>query len=137
MTNREKWLEWAINTLREAAWAPVGVFLLYRLGLVLQLFNAFPVLDVPTHFAGGLAITYFFRVAIRHSQKLAGEIPFPIQVLFAFTCAGTTAVFWEFYEFMSDRFFDTRMIRSVRDTIVDLGMGVLGALIVSLSYRRR
>ena len=136
MKNRERWLEWVVNTLRQAAWAPVGVFLLYLLGLSLQLFNALPFLDVPTHFAGGVAIAYFCRAAIRHSQKLAGQIPFPIQVLFGFTCAVTIAVLWEFYEYVSDRFFGTQMIRSITDTIVDLLMGVLGALAVSLFPKR-
>ena len=137
MTNQNKWLEWIVNTLREAAWAPLGVFLFYLLGRSLQLFNAFPALDVPIHFAGGVVITYFFRVAIRHSQRLLAEIPFPVQILFAFTCAGTTTIFWEFYEYVFDLFFNTRMIRGVTDTIVDLFVGLLGALAVSLLYKRR
>lgn len=82
-------------------------------------------------------ITYFFRVAIRHSQKLVGEIPFPIQILFAITCTGTTAILWEFYENILDFFFDTGMVRGVEDTIVDLFVGLLGALVLSLFYRRR
>lgn len=137
MINQNKWLEWIVNTLREAAWAPLGVFLIYLLGRSLQLFNAFPALDVPIHFAGGVVITYFFRVAIRHSQRLVGEIPFPVQILFAFTCAGTTTIFWEFYEYVFDLFFNTQMIRGVTDTIVDLFVGLLGALAVSLLYKRR
>jgi hypothetical protein len=128
---------WIIDTLREAAWAPLGVFLFYLTARSLRLFQFFPPLDIPTHFLGGVVITYFYRVAIRHAQRLVGEIPFPIQVIFAFTCTGTTTIFWEFYEYIFDFFFDTQMVRGVTDTTVDFFVGLLGALVVSLFYRRR
>ena len=83
-----------------------------------------------------MVITYFYRVAIRHAQELVGEIPFPVQVLFAFTCTGTTTIFWEFYEYLFDFFFHTQMVRGVTDTTVDFLVGLLGALVVSLFYRR-
>jgi hypothetical protein len=101
------------------------------------LLQQFPLLDIPTHFIGGVVITYFYRVAIGHSQQLAGEIPFPVQVLFAFTCTGTTTILWEFYENIFDFFFLTQMVRGVTDTVVDLFVGLLGALVLSLFYRRR
>jgi hypothetical protein len=128
---------WIIDTLRQAAWAPLGVFLFYLFARSLQLFALFPPLDIPTHFLGGVVITYFYCVAIRNAQKLVGEIPFPVQVLFAFTCTGTTTIFWEFYEYIFDFFFDTRMVRGVTDTTVDFFVGLLGALVFSLFYRRR
>ena len=136
MRSREV-VAWVIDTLREAAWAPIVVFLFYLVARSLQLFVYFPPLDIPTHFMGGVVITYFYRVAIRNAQRLVGEIPFPIQVLFAFTCTGTTTIFWEFYENISDYFFHSQMVRGVTDTVVDLFVGLLGALAVSLLYRRR
>lgn len=135
--NRRPFTTWILDTLREAAWAPLSVFGFYLLGRSLQLFKLYPPLDIPTHFLGGVVITYFYRVAIRHSQKLVGEIPFPVQVLFAFTCTGTTTIFWEFYENVLDFFFNTQMVRGVEDTIVDLFVGLLGALVLSLFYKRR
>jgi hypothetical protein len=128
---------WMVDTLRAAAWAPLGVFLFYVLAHSLQLFKRFPPLDIPTHFLGGVAITYFYRVAIRNVQKLVGEIPFPIQVIFAFTCTGTTTIFWELYEYIFDFFFGTHMVRGVTDTTVDFFVGLSGALVVSLFYRRQ
>ena len=128
---------WVIDTLREAAWAPIVVFLFYWVARSLQLFVYFPPLDIPTHFMGGVVITYFYRVAIRNAQRLVGEIPFPVQVLFALTCTGTTTIFWEFYENIFDYFFHTQMVRGVTDTVVDLFVGLLGALVFSLLYRRR
>ena len=136
-TDRKQLNKWIFATLREAAWAPLSVLGFYLLARSFLLFKLFPPLDIPTHFLGGVAITYFFRVAIRHSEKVVGEIPFPIQILFAITCTGTTAILWEFYENILDRFFGTQMVRGVEDTIVDLLMGLLGALVQSLFYRRR
>lgn len=128
---------WVRDTLHEAAWAPLGVFLFYLIARSLQLFSLFPSLDIPTHFLGGMVITYFYRVAIRNAQTVVGEIPFRVQVVFAFTCAGTTMIFWEFYEYIFDYFFHTQMVRGVTDTIVDFFVGLLGALAVSLFYRRQ
>lgn len=129
--------QWIAVTLREAAWAPLSILGFYLLSRTLQLFKYFPPLDIPIHFLGGVLITYFHRVAIRESQKFVGEIPFPIQVFFAFTCTATAAIFWEFYENILDFFFATQMVRGVKDTVVDLFVGLLGALVFSMLYRRR
>jgi hypothetical protein len=137
MTNRQQLITWITATLRESAWAPLSVFGSYLLGLALGLYDLFPPLDIPTHFLGGVVITYFYRVAIRHSQKLVGEIPLAIQILFAFACTGTTTILWEFYENILDFFLRTDMVRGLQDTIVDLFLGLLGALVLSLFYRKR
>jgi hypothetical protein len=136
-TNDQQSHHWIVATLREAAWAPLGILGFYLLARSLQLFKLYPPLDIPTHFLGGVVLTYFFRVAIRHSQKRVGEIPFPVQVLFAFTCTGTTTIFWEFYENLLDFFFATQLVRGVTDTTVDFFTGLLGALALSLAYQRQ
>lgn len=137
LRNKRRLRDWIFATLREAAWAPLSVLGVYALGLTFHIFKLFPSLDMPVHFLGGVAITYFYRAALRHSQSLVGEIPFPIQILSAFTCTGTTAVLWEFYENMMDFFVGTHMVRGLQDTLVDLLMGLLGALVLSLFYRRQ
>lgn len=137
MTNQQPLVNWIRDTLREAAWAPLSVLGSYALGLTFRLFKLFPPLDIPVHFMGGVVITYFYRVALRNSQPLVGEIPFPVQVLFAITCTGTTAILWEFYENILDYFAGTHMVRGVQDTIVDLFVGLMGALVLSLVYKRR
>jgi ABC-type Mn2+/Zn2+ transport system permease subunit len=137
MTNKQQLITWITHTLREAAWAPLSVFGFYLLGLSFGLYKLFPPSDIPTHFMGGVAITYFYRAAIRNGQKFVGDIPLPIQILFAFTCTGTTTIFWEFYENIFDFLFGTDMVRGLQDTIVDLSLGLLGALVLSLFYRSR
>jgi hypothetical protein len=137
MIRRQQWIDWIFATLRAAAWAPLSIFGSYLLALAFHLFKLFPLLDIPFHFLGGLVITYFYRSMIRHSQAVVGNIPFPIQVLFAFTCTGITTILWEFYENLLDFFVGTHMVRGLQDTLMDLFFGLLGALVFSLFYKRR
>ena len=136
MNSRENSLHWVFATLREAAWAPLAILVFYVIGLALGLFDVFPWLDMPSHFLGGAAVTYFYRCAARNAQGLVGDIPIPVQVLLAFTSAGTTAVLWEFYENFLDHFLGTHMVHGLEDTIMDLLMGLSGALFLSILYRR-
>ena len=129
--------DWILATLRESAWAPLGVIGLYLLGLAFHLYDPYPALDIPTHFLGGVAITYFYRSAIRNSQQTLGEIPFLVQILFAFTSTGTTIILWEFYENILDFTFKAHNVLGLADTLKDMLMGLLGALVLTLLYRRR
>lgn len=137
MKNKQQWIDWGLATLSEAAWAPLSVVGFYAIGLMFHLFDKFPQMDIPTHFFGGVAITYFYRIAIKNSQEMLGNIPLPIQILLAFTATGTTAVLWEFYENIFDFLFHTHMVLGLFDTLKDLFDGIMGALVLSLFYRKR
>jgi hypothetical protein len=137
MNNTQKFIHWITLTVREAAWAPLAVILFYGMGLAFHWYDAYPKLDIPSHLMGGVAITYFYRTAIRNSQQYLGDIPFPIQVLFAITSTGTTTVLWEFYENLSDYLIVTQHVKGLADTIQDLFVGLLGAVLLSLFYKRR
>ena len=136
MDTRQKITQWIVSTLRAAAWAPLAVFGVYLFGIAIDLYDRFPVLDVPTHFMGGVSITYFFRSAIRNSQEYLGKIPTLIRTLFAFTCTGTTIILWEFYENAFDFLFGTSMVRGLEDTVMDMFIGLMGALVLSVIARR-
>ncbi|MEO8356581.1 MAG: hypothetical protein ABI621_11755 [Chloroflexota bacterium] len=137
MNIKQQVMNWMLVTLRESAWAPVGVFGFYLFGLLFNLYDLYPPLDIPTHFMGGVAITYLYRTAIHNSQKILGEIPPAIQIMLAFAATGTTTVFWEFYENILDYFLGTQMVRGLGDTLLDMFLGLFGALVLSLLYRRR
>jgi len=137
MNPRKQLFDWIAVTLREAAWAPASVFGFYLMGLMINLYDRFPYMDIPTHFMGGVTITYFYRSAIRNLDRFFGGLPLPVRVLFAFTCTGTTVVLWEFYENAFDYLFGTHMVRGLEDTISDMFFGLLGALVLSLVYRRK
>lgn len=125
-----------IATLKESAWAPLCILIFYVVALAIGLFDLYPPLDIPSHLVGGMAITYFYRSAIRNLQTLLGNIPNLVQILFAFTATGTTLIFWEFYEYSADYFLGTQKVRGVQDTMIDLFFGLLGALLFSLFYRK-
>jgi hypothetical protein len=134
---RKVMIDWILSIGRESLWAPLAVFSLYLVGLAFDLYDVYPRLDIPTHFMGGVTITYLYRVAIRNSQVFLGEIPLPVQILFAFTCTGTTVVLWEFYEIVLDTFLKTHMVLGLYDTIKDMLLGLSGALVITVLYRRR
>jgi len=135
MADKEKLRNWALATLRGSAWAPISLYIVYRVAKAFGAYLSYPALDIPTHFMGGVAIAYFYRSAIANSQKLVGSIPEPIQILFAITCTGTTTILWEFLEYSSDFFFHTNMILGLEDTLKDMFLGLLGGMILVLWLR--
>jgi hypothetical protein len=128
---------WLKSTFQQAAWAPIGVFVFYAVAA--KGFNAYilyPWLDMPTHFCGGLAITYFYSAAIAHSQVRLGPIPDLIRLLLSLGLTAITAVVWEFLEFSSDVALNTKMNLGVADTLSDLFFGLLGgAVMVAATIR--
>lgn len=136
MNKTQKFFNWIIVTLRESAWAPLAVFGFYLFGLAVDLYDRFPFMDIPTHFMGGVSITYFYRAAIRNLKSFFGEVPLLVRIVFAFTCTGTTIILWEFYENAFDYLFGTSMVRGLEDTVMDMFIGLMGALVLSLFYRR-
>ena len=137
MNNTQKFLNWFLATLRESAWAPISVFVIYSVVKAFGTYLLYPSLDMPTHFLGGVAIAYFFRSAIANSQILVGDIPLPIQIIFALTCTGTTTILWEFFEYFSDFFFHTNMILGLEDTLKDMFLGLLGGLTLILLISKK
>ncbi len=132
---------WAFNTFRQAAWAPLGVFVFYY-WIAADVFDAYihyPWLDMPTHFCGGVAITYFYLAAGAHAQALIGAIPKPARFVMALGLTAITAVLWEFAEYASDVLLHTEMNLGVSDTLSDLFFGLLGGstMIVAEAWRCR
>lgn len=122
---------WIRNTFRQAAWAPLAVFVFYAVAA--KGFNAYilyPWLDMPTHFCGGLAITWFYLAAAGHGQALAGAIPKPARLLMSLGLTAITAVLWEFLEYSSDVLLHTEMNLGVSDTLSDLFFGLLGGAVM-------
>ncbi len=121
--------------MRESAWAPIGVFVVYLVAKAFDAYLLYPALDIPTHFLGGVAIAYLYRSAIANSQKLVGSIPLPIQILLTLTCTATTTILWEFFEYSSDYFLRTSMILGLEDTLKDMFLGLLGGAVLLLWLR--
>ena len=118
--------------LRRFGWLPLAVFLAHELcAHVLDAYRRWPSIDIPLHFFGGLAIAYFADGALRvFSDRRLVRAPDPIlRLLLLFAFAATVAVFWEFAEWTSDRFFGTQcQMNDLGDTLLDLLLGMVGGL---------
>jgi hypothetical protein len=118
------------------AWAPLLVFIVHvLLDDGLAAYDAFPRLDVPMHFAGGLAIAYVMRTVaegggLRADTGWPRFLPHAVVIV---TGTATAAVLWEFAEFGMDRVFGTNLQVSLANTMRDLAMGLLGAVALAVA----
>ena len=115
------------GTLRRAFWAPALVLLFWAVAA--KGFDAYvlhPWLDMPTHFAGGVAIAYFVDTAVSQLERVLGPIHRVFRLTLSFAVTGIAAIWWEFLEFVSDVTLGTKMNLGVTDTLSDLLFGLLG-----------
>ena len=131
----------AIRGLRRTWWALAVVLVFWATAA--KCFHAYihhPWLDMPTHFAGGMAISYFFSAAIEEAAEFLGQTPLPIRLISSVGLTALAAVVWEFLEFLSDRFLQSHLNLGVTDTLSDLFFGVTGgvvtAAVIGLAGRR-
>jgi hypothetical protein len=130
------------QTLRDAGWAPAAVFVLHLVAArVFNAYRRFPDLDIPMHLLGGIAIAFFFHKTFLNASRLQLLPPYHrlnhIALAFGFTCAA--AVFWEFAEFLSDRYLGTNAQGDdLRDTLFDMLLGISGgSLCLAIILGRR
>jgi hypothetical protein len=129
------WARWRATlgvSLREAGWAPALVFVLHVVALRgFAAYALFPPLDIPMHFFGGVAITFFLGRSYRVAEK-SGLLGQPARWLYFVVVpalATCTTVLWEFAEFVSDRYFGTHAQLGLEDTLSDMLLGCLGSLV--------
>jgi uncharacterized membrane-anchored protein len=119
---------WISRTLRTAAWAPIVVVVAY--GMALAMLGPVPPswLDNIAHFAGGLAMSYFGLAAMNHLQSSIGKTPMTARLIAAVGFAAVAAIVWELVEFLVDFTARTRLAPSIDDTLLDLALGLAGAV---------
>lgn len=123
-----------------ALFFPFIVFLFHFVSMVF--FDAYiimPWFDIPLHFLGGLAIGLGTAEIVREMQERKHLKKKLLPGIFIFMVAGGTAliaVLWEVYEFLLDVFFFAHHQPSVADTMFDLCLGILGALIIGWAIAR-
>jgi hypothetical protein len=126
---------------RRAGWAPILVFLLHVfISRVLNGYILYPPLDIPMHFFGGVAMAYFLAscFAALPERAVAPDLRPVAGLVLAVGLTGTASVFWEFAEFTSDAFFGTHAQLGLEDTLLDMALGILGAVAyVVLGWRQR
>jgi hypothetical protein len=114
-----------------AGWAPLSVFLLHVfISRVINGYILYPPLDIPMHFFGGVAMAYFLaKCFAAHPEDAIARSLRPIaEVVFVLSLTATSSVLWEFAEFTSDAVFGTRAQLGLDDTLLDMALGIAGAL---------
>ncbi len=130
MTGREAVrLGWRL--VRRAGWAPILVFLLHVLiARVLDGYINFPPLDIPMHLAGGWAMAYFLSECFAALPEgfIAPGGRKAVEAVMVLNLTTVTAVLWEFAEFLSDQWLGSQAQVGLEDTLLDLALGMVGAV---------
>ena len=130
-----------VESLRRAAWAPSLVFVAHMiLWHGVGAYDTFPPLDTPMHLLGGFAIAFFlwtaYSVGARHGAL--GRPNDAAVAALTLTSTATCAIFWEFAEYLSDRYLGTNTQKGLEDTLLDLLLGLVGgAVFVAASWFQR
>lgn len=118
---------------------PITVLLAHLIASqILKLYLIFPHLDIPFHYIGGLSIAYTSVQILAYLEKenIAAMSKVVLLVL-AFSLTATAAVFWEFAEFIGDQWLNTNIQVSLKNTMQDQFMGILGgATWVWISFKK-
>lgn len=137
--DNKKFLTFFQEVTLKAAWVPTSVFLLMVVLLVFNMFTSFPDIDIPMHLLGGFAIAYFFSKSYLIAEKfnLIGNPAKTLQSILVFALGSTTAVLWEFAEFISDRIINTQLQGDLNDTLLDMLLGMVGIFLLLLLSRKK
>ncbi|MCW8984599.1 MAG: hypothetical protein OQK55_04595 [Thermoanaerobaculales bacterium] len=127
--------------VRRGAWAPALVFVAHMiLWHGVGAYEAFPPLDTPMHLLGGVAIAFFFWTAYSICARTGafGQPNSTAIAVLTLTSAVASAVFWEFAEYLSDRYLGTNTQKGLEDTLLDMLLGIVGgAVFVGVAWFRR
>ena len=127
----QKTLAAAWAAVRRYGWLPITVFLIHEFcSHVIDAYRRWPPIDIPLHFLGGLAMAFFLAGALRlFTERGLFRPPEPLlRLVLLFALVGTTTVFWEFAEWISDHYFGTNcQMNDLNDTLLDQLMGLSGA----------
>ena len=117
---------------------PLIVFVVHI--ILCELFDIYwkiPRFDIPMHFIGGVSFAFSLIALFRFLQKQEAipQMDLFISVFFIFTTIATVAIVWEFAELASDLLFKTQTQVSVKDTMLDIFLGMAGGLSMALIYK--
>jgi len=116
-------------------WFPLAIFVLHIvLSFGFKAYVPYPWLDIPMHLVGGAAIAYFFYGGLCYldGEKLVVKPEKRLFNILIVSLVATAAVFWEFAEFLSDRFLGTSSQVSISNVLKDQCLGIVGGVLFVL-----
>ena len=114
-----------------AGWAPSLVFAVHVvLSQGIGAYEAYPSIDIPMHALGGFVMAYFVArcVALVQAEGMDRAVRRAATAAFVVTATATAAVFWEFAEYTADAMFSMSAQLGLEDTLLDLALGIVGAV---------
>ncbi|MAG11168.1 hypothetical protein CMI44_02555 [Candidatus Pacearchaeota archaeon] len=114
---------------------PIGVFFFSL--FIDYAFNAyvlFPWVDIPMHLLGGVSVGYMSVLFLRFFREenlliIKNKFIFVLIVVFS---VSFIAILWEFWEFLTDYFFQVSSQPGLEDTMLDFLMGMLGGFFAGI-----
>lgn len=132
---------WWYKAIKQYFWAPALVFIFHAIAAKgFDAYTVWPDLDIPMHFFGGFVISYFYNGIYKQAERhqLLGQPAVFLRVITVFALASTTTILWEFSEFMCDLVLGTSQQTSLPDTMLDMFLGMIGAVVLlALVGKRR
>lgn len=113
------------------SWAPIAVLLLHS--ALAGLIGHRRGLDPGFHFLGGVAGAYAVCQALVLVPRLASRVAAGHPKLMVVATVAIVAILWECAEFASDRLVGSHIQLGLSDTMMDLALGVGGAVIGALA----
>lgn len=127
-----------MNFLLKIALPPILILIIHFILSFNKAYFYINWIDMPMHFFGGasIGITYSLLLIKMQQDNYLAKLDKIMMLVFIISMIGLTAVLWEFLEFGSDQIFGTTMQPSIRDTMMDLFLGLLGGTLSSLGIIR-
>lgn len=118
--------------VRRALWAPVAVVVLHS--VLAKIFGHEPYVDPAIQLAGGVAIAYFLHQACVALPSVLGQPSTLGLNLMAFGLTAAVAILMEVFEFCMDNLVGTSFQGDVAETVRDLILGLLGAMVFLIGH---
>ncbi|MCK9595610.1 hypothetical protein M0R19_00265 [Candidatus Pacearchaeota archaeon] len=118
---------------------PVSFYLVHVfLDIVFDIYAKFPNFANVMHFSGGIILAFTFFPLLNYLNK-EGFLKLNrfMKFIFVISLIISVAVFWEFYEFVMDYFFNVNWQPSLADTMGDLFLGMTGGIIAGMIFFRK
>jgi len=123
----------------KVGWLPIAVFAFHQLvARGFDAYNVFPLLDIPMHFLGGVAIGIFFWVLFdsKESCDSIGNLTQLGHVITSILGVFLAVSVWEFAEWITDFIGMSHAQLSIDDTMLDMFLGVCGGVLAILCSNR-
>lgn len=104
------------------------------LGEITNFYNTIWWWDMALHFVAGFILTVIalIMLSVVYEQSHLSLTPF-LTAMFAMSFAIAASALWEVYEFTIDSFMDTKMQPSLNDTMWDIIVAIVAALLAALN----